>query len=74
MTFDELATYLANHHINVGLKLTVDAPAGALTDEVRAALAEHKPHVVARVASAMQREALSSWTWGEGSASGTPPF
>jgi hypothetical protein len=77
VTLPELAEHLNANRVRLGLKLSIECPVpGALTPEVKAALAEHKPLIVARVANALQRGELESWGWGttEDDASGTPPF
>lgn len=72
MTYPELCERLRGSGARFGLKLVVEG--AALDDETRAALAEHKPLVVARVASAMQRAALDAWDWGSQPGNGAPPF
>jgi hypothetical protein len=56
MTLDDLAATLAELGVNLSLRLVADAPPGALTPELKAALKAHKPALVARLASADVRD------------------
>lgn len=58
MTYPELLDAISTHGIKLGLRLVVDAPAGVITDELRAALKEHKPHLLAKLGRDAQWEAL----------------
>jgi hypothetical protein len=51
MTLDDLTAALDGMGVNLSLRLVVDAPTGALTSEIKAALKAHKPTLVARLAS-----------------------
>ncbi|QEH34272.1 hypothetical protein OJF2_28070 [Aquisphaera giovannonii] len=64
MTLYELTEALAARGIELSLRLVVDAPRGAVTDELRAALAIHKPHLLACLGREAQWEALSTQRWG----------
>jgi hypothetical protein len=76
VTYAELAEHLKTHNVRLGLRLTVqcDDAGAVLTPEVKAALAEHKPLLVARVAANLQWSELSAWQWGQGEPGSTPPF
>ena len=74
MTYAELSERLKADGVRFGLRLVVESPLGRLDDEVKAALAEHKPLIVARVSGALQRAALDAWEWGSQPGNGTPPF
>jgi TubC N-terminal docking domain len=50
MTLPELNACLERLGVKLSLRLVVDAPAGALTPEVKAALATHKPALLALLA------------------------
>jgi hypothetical protein len=50
MTTSDLTALLAERGIRLSLRLVVDAPRGALTEEIRAALVEHKPALIHHVA------------------------
>ena len=52
MTFAELQSHLDHIGVTLSLRLVVDAPAGALTPEVRAALVSHKNTLLAFLACA----------------------
>lgn len=47
MTLHELMHELSNRDIKLSLRLVVNAPQGAITDELREALTNHKPHLLA---------------------------
>jgi len=49
--------------VRLALKLVVSAPPGVMTDEIRAALAEHKPHLLAKLVRDAQWAALSQERW-----------
>ena len=50
MTLPELADALDSRGVVLSLRLVVDAPAGMLTTEIKAALEAHKPGLVGRLA------------------------
>jgi len=58
VTLHDLKLALNARGVRLTLRLKVDAPRGALTDELRAALAVHKPHILAALGRAAQWEAL----------------
>lgn len=64
MTLAELPPELEARGITLSLRLRVDAPPGALTPTIRAALVEHKTLLVARLARECQWAELSTWRWG----------
>jgi hypothetical protein len=45
--------------VGLGARLTVDAPRGALTDEIKAALSEHKPVLLQRLVGELQEDKSS---------------
>jgi hypothetical protein len=49
MTFPQLLHALSTHGIKLELKLAYEAPKGSLTPEIRAALIEHKPQLLAKL-------------------------
>src|SRR6516165_3448036 len=64
MTLPEVIAALDDRGVKLSLRLVVDAPRGAMTDELRRALAEHKPSLLARLGRAAQWEYLSTLRWG----------
>jgi len=50
--------------VRLSLRLVVDAPAGAVDDETRAALAEHKPIILARLGRDALWDSLKDQRWG----------
>lgn len=58
--------------VRLSLRLVVDAPAGALDDEARAALAEHRPMILAALGRDALWAELSAWRWGP-AVEGAPP-
>jgi hypothetical protein len=58
MTLHELTHALADRGVKVSIRLVVDAPRGAVTDELRAGLTAHKLHLLARLGREAQWEAL----------------
>jgi hypothetical protein len=64
MTLHELVQALAVRDVKLSLRLVVDAPRGAITNELQDALAAHKPHLLARLGRHAQWEALSAERWG----------
>jgi hypothetical protein len=45
----------------------VNAPKGAVTDDLRSSLTAHKPHLLARLGRDAQWDALSAQRWGPAS-------
>jgi hypothetical protein len=64
MTFPDLLEQLSEHGVRVSLRLVVDAPRGALSEEIKAALATHKPLLLMHLAREAQWEALQHPRWG----------
>jgi hypothetical protein len=64
MTYPELLDAINVHNIKLELKLVIDAPSGVITDELRCALTEHKPHLLAKLGRDAQWGALSQQRWG----------
>src|SRR5262249_50730441 len=60
----DLITALDASGIRLAARLVVDAPAGAMTPELREALAEHKALLLQRVVRGMVWAELSTWRWG----------
>jgi hypothetical protein len=54
MTLSELMDALSARDVRLSLRLVVDAPPGALTDELRFELAAHKPAVIRRLVESVQ--------------------
>jgi hypothetical protein len=71
----ELCEHLKAHKVRLGLRLKIecDDPA-ALTPEVRAALAEHKPMLAYRLSGVLAWAELETWEWGSDPGEKTPPF
>src|SRR5262245_42412601 len=55
MTLPELQACLVRLGIKLSLRLRVDAPAGVLTEELKAALAAHKPALLSLLAGVDDR-------------------
>jgi hypothetical protein len=70
ITLPELQSCLDSLGVKVSLRLVVDAPAGAITAELRDALAEHKHALMARLVEAGPPEAPVP----EAAAPGPPPW
>ena len=64
MTLPELIHELDERGVKLSLRLVVDASRGAVTDDLRAALAAHKPHLLGRLGRDAQWEALAVQRWG----------
>ncbi len=68
MTLPDLLDALASADVRLGLRLTVSAPAGAVSPELRDALSSHKPalcrSLADRLASDAQWSALEPLRWG----------
>jgi TubC N-terminal docking domain len=72
MTLHELNACLERLEVKLSLRLVVDAPAGAITPEVKAALADHKPALLARLGREAHWEKLSKERWGPALNDATP--
>ena len=72
MTYPALISALDSSGVRLGLRLTVDAPSGAITAEVRESLAEHKPLILSKLAREAQWEALKDLRWGPAICDPTP--
>lgn len=60
MTLPELIETLEARDIKLSLRLVVDSPRGAMTDQIKAALAAHKPALLARLGRDAQWDQLSA--------------
>jgi hypothetical protein len=77
MTFPELQSCLDRLGVKLSIRLVVDAPAGAMTPEVKDALATHKPTLLALLAIGSPLvhpdwERLSRERWGPAIGDPTP--
>jgi hypothetical protein len=72
MTLPELTTTLEALGVRLSARLVVDAPSGALTPELRDALAVHKALLLERVARELVWEELSLKRWGPAADDPTP--
>src|SRR5262245_38619619 len=64
MTLPEVIAALDDRGVKLSLRLVVDAPRGAMTNELLRALIEHKPSRLARLGRAAEWEYLSMLRWG----------
>lgn len=64
MTLAELLHALDERGVNLGVRLVVDAPGDAITDDVREALVEHRGSLLARLGKAAEWDELSAQRWG----------
>jgi hypothetical protein len=64
MNLPELVEALEARGVKLSLRLVVDAPRGTLTDDIKAALAAHKPALSARLGREAQWDELSKQRWG----------
>ena len=64
MTLPELMDALGARGVKLSLRLVVDAPSGVMTDDLKAALAAHKPSLLAALGREAQWDALSQERWG----------
>lgn len=64
MTLHDLMHALDARGVKLSLRLVVDAPRGAVTDDLRTALDAHKPHLLARLGRDAQWEILAAQRWG----------
>ena len=72
MTMHDLTTCLDKLGVALSLRLVVDAPRGALTPDIREALAEFKPLLLVHMAREAQWESLRHERWGPGLDDGEP--
>ncbi len=64
MTLPELMDALEARGVKLSLRLVVDAPRGVMTDQIKTALAVHKPALLARLGREAQWEQLAVQRWG----------
>jgi hypothetical protein len=64
MTLPDVIAAVDGRGVKLSLRLVVDAPRGAMTDELRRALADHKPSLLARLGREAEWEYLSTLRWG----------
>jgi hypothetical protein len=64
MTLHELVETLKAQVVKLSLRLVVDAPRGAMTDQIKSAMAAHKPSLLARLGKEAEWEHLSAQRWG----------
>jgi hypothetical protein len=64
MSLPDLIAALESGGVRLSARLVVDAPAGALTPELREALAAYKPLLLEHLAREMVWAELSTWRWG----------
>jgi hypothetical protein len=72
MTPADLLAALDAQDVHLSARLVVDAPAGALTPELREALTAHKPLLLQRVVRELVWAELSLWRWGPAVGDPTP--
>jgi TubC N-terminal docking domain len=63
MTLPELVEALEAGGVKLSLRLVVDSPRGVMTDQIKTALAAHKPHLLARLGRDAQWEQLAAQRW-----------
>jgi hypothetical protein len=64
MTLHELTHELDARGVKLSLRLAIDAPRGAVTVDLLAALAAYMPHLLARLGRDAQWEILAALRWG----------
>jgi TubC N-terminal docking domain len=64
MTLPDLVNALEAKGVRLSLRLVVDAPRGVMTDQIKTALAAHKPTLLARLGRDAQWEHLAAQRWG----------
>jgi hypothetical protein len=64
VTLLELIADLGARGVSLTARLVVDAPAGAMTPEILAALTDHKPRLLHRLARELEWAQLSTQWWG----------
>ena len=64
MNLPELVEALEARGVKLSLRLVVDAPRGVMTDQIKAALAVHKPALLARLGRDALWEHLAAQRWG----------
>jgi hypothetical protein len=72
MTLPELAATLDTRRISLTARLVVDAPAGVMTPELRAALEKHKPRLLLALAQELLWNELARQRWSNQRADPTP--
>ena len=72
MNLPELVEALEARGVKLSLRLVVDAPRGVLTDQIKTALAAHKPALLARLGRVAQWEQLATQRWGPALNDSTP--
>jgi hypothetical protein len=72
MTLHDLITDLDARGVRLSARLTVDAPAGVVTPELRDALTTHKPLLLQHVVREIVWAELSAWRWGPAADDPTP--
>jgi hypothetical protein len=72
MTLPDLMVALETLGVKLSLRLVVDAPRGALTEEMRTALVAHKPMLLARLGREAEWAYLSTMRWGPALIDGNP--
>jgi hypothetical protein len=72
MTLPDLISALDAQGVRLSAHLMVDAPRGALTPELRDALAAHKALLLGRVVQELVWAELSTWRWGPAKGDPTP--
>lgn len=72
MTLPDLLATLDAQGVCLSARLVVDAPSGALTPELRDALAAHKALLLERLVREMVWAERSTWRWGPATGDPTP--
>src|SRR4051794_371934 len=72
MTLPDLMHTLDARGVRLSARLVVDAPAGAVTQELRDALASHKLLLIQEVVREALWADLSTWRWGQACGDPTP--
>jgi hypothetical protein len=72
VTLPDLISALDSQGVRLSARLVVDAPSGALTPELRDALAAHKALLLQWVVQELVWAKLSTWRWGPAKSDPTP--
>ena len=64
MNLPDLMNALEARGVRLSLRLVVDAPRGAMTDQIKSALVAHKATLVARLGRDAQWQSLAALRWG----------
>lgn len=64
MTLPELLEAREARGVKLSLRLVVDSPRGGMTDQIKAALAVHKPTLLARLGRDAEWEHQAAQRWG----------